>query len=337
MATSDIFRNISKFEAVIIRVPIRPMRLMMAMLACLACGTAQERPPLKVEVNLVNVAFSVRDAGGLLATHLTPDDFEVLEDGVPQKIEFFSRSAEIPLTLGLIVDFSGSQEHFLKPHHHDLQTFLDTVLGPGDRAFLVGFGNHLRLLSDFSASSADLMEGLKDFEHDKRHFPELGPEDEKRDLGTAFYDAIYYSTVDKLTRGSSGQKALIVFSDGEDNSSAHDILDAIEAAQSANVRVFAIRYTQREHGRLTARNKYGIREMNRIAHDTGGADFDAQERDLATWFRDIGDELRSSYELAYYPNGTGARDDSFRKIRIRAKRPGLTVRYKTGYFANAIQ
>jgi len=314
---------------------LRPLRVAIAILVCLACGLGQERPPLKVEVNLVNVAFSVRDAGGLLATNLTRDDFEVLEDGVPQKVEFFSRSAEIPLALGLIVDFSGSQEHFLKPHHRDLQTFLDTVLGPHDRAFVVGFGNHLRLLSDFSASSAELMEGLNEYEHDKGHFPELGPEDEKRDLGTAFYDALYYSTVEKLARAASGQKAMIAFSDGEDNSSAHDLLDAIEAAQSANVRVFAIRYTQREHGRLTARNKYGIRVMSRIAHDTGGADFDAQERDLAAWFKEIGEELRSSYELAYYPSGTAARDDSFRKISVRSKRPGLTVRCKTGYFPHA--
>jgi Ca-activated chloride channel family protein len=311
------------------------MRVAIAILACLAWGSAQEHQPVRVEVNLVNVAFSVRGAGGLLATHLTRDDLEVFDDGVPQRIEFFNRSAEIPLTLGLIVDFSSSQEHFLKAHHRDLQTFLDSVLGPRDRAFLLGFGNHLRLLSDFSGSSADLMEGLQDYEHDRRHFPELGPENEKRELGTAFYDAIYYSIEQKLAPATSGQKGLIVFSDGEDNSSAHHLLDAIEAAQGANVRVFAIRYTQREHGRLTARNKYGIGVMSRIAHDTGGADFDAQERDLATWFREIGEELRSSYELAYYPSGTGGRDDSFHKIKVRAKRPGLTVRCKTGYFAHA--
>ncbi len=316
------------------------MRALLALLACAICGIGQERPPLRVEVNLVNVAFAVRGADGALAANLARDDFEVLEDGVPQKIEFFARSADVPLALGLIVDFSGSQEHFVKDHHRHLQKFLDDALRPGDRAFLVGFGNHLRLLGDFASTSEQLMEASKQYEHDHGRFPELGPPDEDRDLGTAFYDALYYSVTEKLSNASSGQKALIVFSDGEDNSSAQDMLDAIEAAQRENVRVFGLRYTQREHGRLTARNKYGIRVMARAARETGGADFDVEQGDVQTWFREIADDLRSSYELAYYPStgpsigpSAGAADgDSFHKIAIRVKRPGLTVRCKTGYF-----
>ena len=274
------------------------MQFLLALLACAAPILGQEPVPLHVHVNLVNVAFSVRNADGALVTNLTRDDLEVFEDGVPQKIEFFARSADVPLSLGLVADFSGSQEHFLKPHHHDLQTFLDTVLGPRDQAFLLGFGNHLRLLSDFSPSSGQLMEALKQYEHGHGGFPEIGPHDEMREAGTAFYDAIYYSVVEKLADASGARKALIVFSDGEDNSSAHHMLDAIEAAQSENVRVYGIRYTQSEHGRLTARNKYGISVMHRIAEETGAADFDAREGDIRIWFEQIAEELRSSYELA---------------------------------------
>ena len=97
---------------------------------------AQEHP-IKVDVPLVNVGFSVRDSQGALVNNLEKDDFEVLEDAVPQKVAFFARSRDVPLTLGLIVDDSGSKDRFSKQHQHDLEVFLTDVLGPQDRAFLV--------------------------------------------------------------------------------------------------------------------------------------------------------------------------------------------------------
>ena len=302
----------------------RPALLLM--LFALACFSQEA---IRVNVNLVNVSFSIRDSRGALVDNLTKDDFEVLEDAVPQKIAFFSRSSDVPLTLGLIVDASGSQEHYSKQHKHDLEVFLQNVLGPKDRAFMLCFGNHLRLVSDLTQSSAEILDGLNRFEHDDKHFPELGPR-ESRDLGTAFYDSIFYS-VEKLAN-EKGRRALLIFSDGEDNSSSHDMMTIIEAAQSSNVMLFPIRYTQKEHGRLTARNKYGIRVMDRIAKETGGVVFDADVVDPHTYFHQIGEELHSSYELAYYPTNP-IKDDTFRKIVIRPKQDGLKVRTKTGYFS----
>jgi len=293
-----------------------------------AASAAQES--IRVDVNLVNVAFSVRDASGALVDNLTKDDFDVVEDAVPQKIAYFARSVDVPLTLGLIVDASGSQEHFTKKHQHDLEVFLKDVLGPKDRVFLVGFGNHIRLVSDFSQSSTDVMEGWKRYDKDTKHFPELGPP-EDRDLGTAFYDSIYYPVTEKLAR-ENGRRALLMFSDGEDNSSSHDMMTAIEAAQGANVLVFTIRYTEKEHGKLTARNQYGIRVMERIARETGGIHIDAEATDPHTYFRQIAEELRTSYELAYYPTNA-SKDETFHKVVIRAKQAGLKVRSKTGYFS----
>ena len=214
------------------------------------CAFAAAQESIRVDVNLVNVAFSVRDAGGALVNNLTKDDFEVAEDKVPQKIAFFAKSVDVPLTLGLIVDASGSQEHFAKKHEHDLEVFLKDVLGPRDRVFLVGFGNHIRLVSDFSRSGEEMMGAWKLYDKDTQHFPELGPK-EKRDLGTAFYDSIYYPVTEKLAN-ENGRRALLLFSDGEDNSSSYDMMTAIEAAQGANVLIFAIRYTEKEHGKLTA-------------------------------------------------------------------------------------
>ena len=298
--------------------------------AAVACLSQES---VRVNVNLVNVAFSMRDDHGALVDNLAKDQVEVFEDAVPQKIAFFARSTDVPLTLGLILDVSGSQDHFIKQHRHDLEVFLKEVLGPHDRAFIVCFGNHLRLVSDFSASSDDLIERLNAFKKGSRSFSEIGPK-ESRELGTAFYDSIYYSITDKMAT-ETGRKALLIFSDGEDNSSSHDMMTAIETAQAANVTLFSIRYTEREHGRLTARNKYGISVMERIAKETGGDQFDAEQTDPYSYFRQIGEELRHSYELAYYPTNP-VKDDTFRKIVLRPTQPGFAIRCKTGYYSRQL-
>lgn len=286
---------------------------------------------MKVKVKLVNVAFSARDAKGALMADLTKDDVEIFEDAVPQKISFFARSTDVPLTLGLILDDSGSQGHFSKQHEHDLRVFLDSVLGPQDRVFLVSFENKIKLVSDFTHSGAEVEAQMEKYNHDAKHFAELGEKGEKRELGTAFYDAIYYAIREKLA-DQSGRRAILLFSDGEDNSSAHDMMTTIEEAQAANVLVETIRYTEISHGKLNARNRYGIRVMDRIARETGGMNVDASTVAPETFLKQIAEELRNSFELAYYPSSPVG-DGTFRKIKIQPKRDGVTVRARTGYFA----
>jgi Ca-activated chloride channel family protein len=327
---------------------------------------AQDSLAIRVNVGLVNVTFTARDASGKLVGDLTKDDIEILDDGATQSISFFARSEDLPLSLGLIADVSGSQEPFLKKHHHDLDEFLKRVLTEKDRAFLVCFGNHVRLVSDFSSKRERLIDSLKDFDGKQRNgpYPDLGPK-ERRILGTAFYDALYLATAhlstaeqlvndgptdekpldesvdeksvsekvaDQREAAPAGpaRRALIVFSDGEDNSSAHHMLDAIEAAQSADAVIYGIRYTEIDKHGLNARNKYGTSVMNRIGRETGGRDFDAEKTDTKKAFAEIGEELRSSYELGYHSSNS---DGTFHKLLIRAKRPGIVIRAKTGYFA----
>lgn len=294
------------------------------------CPVSKAQSPIRVDVNLVNVAFTARDAKGALIGNLTKDDVELYEDAVPQKIDFFAKSTDLPLTLALIMDVSGSQEHFEKKHHKDLEVFLREVLGSKDRAFMVCFGNHLRLVSDYTNSADEILSNFQEFDKGKKHFPEIGPKEE-RELGTAFYDSIYYSVTEKLAQ-TGGRQAILMFSDGEDNSSSHNMMQAIEAAQSANVLFYAIRYTESKHRELNARNKYGISVMDRIAKETGGAHIDAQETDPHTYFRQIAEELRTSYELAYYPTNK-AKDGTFRKIVIKPKQEAVRIRAKTGYFS----
>jgi Ca-activated chloride channel family protein len=307
-----------------------------AVFLCASLGgatRAQEGAAIRTNVNLVSVSFTARDSRGALVDNLGQDDIEVLEDSASQKISFFGKSSDVPLTLGLIVDASGSQEHFSKKHERDLEIFLKRVLGPQDRVFLLCFGNHLRLVSDFTQSGEEVIRNLKEYEKSMGRFPEIGPR-EDRELGTAFYDSIYYSVVEKL-QNESGRKALLIFSDGEDNSSSHDMMTTLETAQGANVLLYTIRYTEtKRNGELTARNKYGIKVMDRLAKDSGGAHIDAKEMDPKEYFQQIADELRTSYTLGYYPTNP-MKDENFRRITVRAKQEGIKVRTKSGYFAHA--
>lgn len=300
------------------------------LLLALVC-VAQQNPRFSTEVTLVNVTCSVRSAGGQFVAGLDRDDFEILEDGVVQKVQFFARQSELPLSIGLIVDASGSQDKFVGRHARDTRTFLENVLRPSDKAFALCFGNHLRLVSDSTSSPDAILDGLARFEHGSRNMPEIGPKLE-RDLGTALYDAIYESIQEKMIGGDQRRRALIIFSDGEENSSEHDLMDAIHAAQNADTVLFGIRYTKMEHHRLTARNKYGIRAMDHLAKETGGATFDALHTDVRTAFEQIDTQLRTMYELAYAPTNP-AHDGSYRKLTIRMKPAGLTLRAKSGYFA----
>jgi len=144
--------------------------------------------------------------------------------------------------------------------------------------------------------------------------PELGPILE-RDLGTALYDAVYYPIQEKMKGGDQRRRALIIFSDGEENSSEHDLSDAISAAQNADTVLFGIRYTRMEHNHLTARDKYGIRTMDHLAQETGGATFDALKTDVGKAFDQIDMQLRTMYELAFASTNP-AHDGSYRKLTL---------------------
>jgi Ca-activated chloride channel family protein len=283
------------------------------------------------EVHLVNMTFSVRDPDGKTATGLGAGDFNVFEDGVRQEIRFFAREDQLPLSLGLIVDVSGSQDKFIKRHQHDIETFLKGILRPSDQAFAVCFGNHLRLVSDATSSASQITDGLRHFDKGDMTFPEIGPK-EDRELGTALYDAIYYSVEEKLRSETNRRRALILFTDGEENSSEHDLIDAISAAQDSDVLVFAVRYTEMRHGVMNARNKYGMRVLQHLASQTGGSDFDGLHTDLPLAFREISDELRSLYSIAYQSTNK-AQDETFRKVVIQPKQGNLTVHAKAGYYA----
>jgi Ca-activated chloride channel family protein len=296
---------------------------------------AQEVPVFQSETHLIDSTVSVHDASGGLVLDLKQDDLTILEDGVPQTIQFFSRAEQLPLSIGLVIDASGSQEKFIKAHERDIADFLRQTLTPEDKAFAVCFGNHLRLVSDWTAGSPDgqaaIATALHTYDKGSLDFPEIGPK-EDRDLGTALNDAVFYSTTEKMAGIEHRRKVLVVFSDGEENSSEHDLIDTMEAAQNANVMVYAIRYTELSHGKMNARDRYGMRELDHLTAQTGGKSYDSHAMKVSEAFAEIAGELRSLYAVAYHSTNP-ARDGQFRKVVIQARRPGIVVRARTGYYA----
>src|SRR5580693_8134888 len=134
-----------------------------ALMIVVAGGICLAQQPIRVRTNLVNVGFTARNPQGALVDTLTENDISVFEDGVKQKLAYLKRSVDAPLTLGLIVDTSGSQESEAKRHKHDIDLFLKSVLGPKDRVFLVFFENRIRMISDYSQSGDNLMERWDEF------------------------------------------------------------------------------------------------------------------------------------------------------------------------------
>lgn len=315
------------------RVP-RPAAALLVLLFCTSGSPAapQQTGDFRAEVDLVNISAVVRSSAGSLLTDLKADDFEIFEDGVPQTVRFFARESNLPLTLGLAIDVSGSQEKFIKQHNRDVEAFVNAVVRPSDKVFTLCFGNHLRLLNDGVSNGSAVSAALERFEKNSHHLPELGPR-EPRDLGTALYDAVYFLIAERLAGQKESRRALLLFSDGEENSSEHDLLDAIEEAQNNNTFVYSIRYTGRDGGHLTARNKYGIRAMSHLARLTGGAEFDALSTSLPAIFDEIGRELRAMYELGYISSRGEGHDGAFRTITVHCKQRGATVRTRTGYYA----
>ena len=292
---------------------------------------AQDVSVIKVETHLIDTTLGVRDADGRVVSGLTQEDFTVVEDGVPQKIRFFAHNNQLPLSIGLIIDESGSQEKFVKEHEKDIEAFLHQVLETNDQAFALCFGNHLRLVSDVTASAPAIVDGIHTFDKGNMDFPEIGPKEE-RELGTALYDAVFFSITEKLAAIRQRRKVLLIFSDGEENSSEHDLLDAIGAAQNADVLIYAIRYTELKHGKMDARDRYGVRALDHLTTQTGGETFDFHETKLKQDFNEIAGDLRSLYDVAYQSTNP-TRDGTYRKVVIQTTRPGLTVRARAGYYA----
>ena len=311
------------------------MRGLIAGLVAFMCGAgrvgAQQTSTLTVETHLIETTFTVRDVQDRPVTGLGSTDFSLTEDGVPQTIRYFGTERDRPLSIGLVIDSSGSQDKFTREHEREVKAFLQQVLTPADRAFAVCFGNHVRLVSDWTSNPGTLLDGVNRFHKGDRNFPEVGPE-EKRDLGTALDDAVYFSITEKMAEQKGRRRVLILFTDGQENSSEHDEVDALEAAEGGDVLVYAIRTTEHKPGRWGPRDRYGERLLAHVPGGSGARQFDAREISAEAAFAAIAADLRSMYEVGYYSTNQ-KRDGKFRQVTIAVKQGNQAVRARNGYTA----
>ena len=287
---------------------------------------------LKVNVNLVNLYFSVRDKNGFI-TNLKKDDCTISEDRQPQTTKNFTQEKNLPLTIGILLDTSGSQQNVLPLEQQSGATFLKNVLTPKDEAFLISFDINVDLLADYTNSPRELQRAL-DKATINTGAGTGSVTGNSRPRGTLLYDAVYLAAHDKL-RQEAGRKVLVMLTDGEDQGSQETLKSATEAAQKANALIYVILIADRGFYGGFNMGYSGAGDMDRMAKETGGRVINVGNngRKLEDAFAQIQDELRTQYLLSYTPTNPKA-DGSYRKIDLSCGK-GLKVQTRKGYYAIA--
>jgi len=287
-------------------------------------------PTFRKNVNVVNVFFTVKDHHGALQPNLTKDEFEVLEDGKPQPIKYFSAETNLPLTLGLLIDSSGSMQRMLPEEKVVATDFLRQVITEKDLAFVVSFDISVDLLQDLTSDIHLLRSGLDKAKINvgggSGGIPGLGqgPIPISKPKGTLLYDAIYVAS-DEVLGKQVGRKAMVILTDGVDEGSRLKLRDAIEAAQKADVICYVLLLSDPQYG-----SDMGV--MRQLTEQTGGRAIEVNNpKKIGDAFRQISSELRSQYSLGYTPENA-KRDGSFRKIEVKSKKD-YKVQARKGYYA----
>jgi VWFA-related protein len=292
----------------------------------------------KLQVNLVDMFFTVKDKQGNLVPHLTKDDCTVSEDKVPQKLKTFVAETHQPLTLGILLDTSGSQYRVLPLEQQVGGEFLERVLQKKDEAFLLSFDVNVDILQDFTNSARMLSHAMDKAQINTAGgggggipgagggtIPSIG-----QPKGTVLYDAVYLASNEKMNQ-ESGRKAMILLTDGEDEGSEHRIQEAIAAAQKSNVIVYTILIADRVfYGGF---GYSGYSAMKKLTEETGGRLIDVGNngKKLEDAFQQIEDELRTQYVATYTPSNLKL-DGTFRHVTVECK-DGMKVQVRKGYFA----
>lgn len=271
----------------------------------------------RVSVDLVNVLCSAFDRNtNSFVTNLARDDFSVYEDGQKQEIKNFARETNLPLTIAMLIDTSDSVAPKLKFEQEAAISFFQSILREKDRAMLVEFDSGVTLLQDFTSDPNKLAREIRKL---------------KAAGGTALYDAIYMACDEKMIR-ETGRKAMIILSDGDDESSNTTYQQALEMAIRAEATIFAISVSKGGFFGVEG-SKEGDTVLRDMARETGGrVFFPFKLSELDDNFRRINQELRSQFSIGYYSTNT-VRDGSFRKIEIRAAERGLQLEHRRGYYA----
>lgn len=296
--------------------------------AALAGGLVYAAPPgqIRVQVSLVNLFVTVRDKHKAIVTGLKQDDFQVFEDGQLQEITNFSAESNLPITLGMLIDTSGSETYTLSAEQEAASRFLGRVLRKGDLAMVMSFDTDVDLLADFTEDRARLDRAIRRAQINAPGSGAIiaqGPLPTSGSGGTDFYDAVYLAAHDKLS-DEAGRKAIVVLTDAEDTGSKMRLQDAIEAAQRTDTVV---------HILLVAADGGDQGVARKLTDETGGRTIVVRsEKNLEQAFDEISEELRSQYTIGYSPTNK-SHDGSYRKIKMEMKNKEYSGLTRRGYYA----
>jgi Ca-activated chloride channel family protein len=273
----------------------------------------------RVDVKLVRVTATVKDAGGGVVSGLTKDDFTVFDNGVRQEIAVFDRHTSQPLSIALLIDTSGSTNRELKFMTDSVGRFLRAVFrsgNPEDRVGLYSFNWQVTQHVDYSRR-------MEVFEQNLRKL--------KGEAGTSLYDAIYLAAGDIQER--NGRHVMVVVTDGGDTVSAKTYHEALRAVHDADAVLYSILVMPITND--AGRNIGGENALTGLAQSTGGKVFAPGLNGLDMVFDQILSDLRTQYLLGFYPKGVPLSKDPFHKIVIKTNKPNLRVLSRTGYYGDA--
>ena len=295
-----------------------------------------QMPTIKVDVDVVNILASVRDKRGALIPTLQKEDFTILEDGKAQPIKYFTKETDLPLTIGLLVDVSGSQRNLIDIERSAASQFFREVLRKKDLAFLISFGEENELLQDYTGSARLLTEGLGQLQVSSGvsgvhpgPVPTMGGP-----RGTVLYDAIYLAASEKL-KGEVGRKVIVVITDGVDQGSRMSRNQAIEAAQKSDAVIYSIDYSDPSaYGMFGGfGGGGGEAELRKMSDETGGRVYKVDRKHtLDSVFKELQDEMRSQYSIAYTPTNE-LKDGGYRHLEVRLANKDLKAQARKGYYA----
>jgi Ca-activated chloride channel family protein len=288
---------------------------------------------LKLNTELVNLVFTAVDKNNRAVGDIRQEEVTILEDGQPQPLFIFKREATLPINIAIVIDLSGSQEHTFAQEKMAASEFLRSILRPGkDAASILTFRADVDLVQGLTSRIDTLKRALDEIEFARR----FGTVSSRRQA-TALYDAVYIAADEVLSRDTYRsadenlitRRAMIVLTDGVDNASQRKLDQVIDRALRAGVVIYSIGIGDRFRFE-------GVREdvLRRLSEETGGrAYFPQGADDLMDDFRQIENEMRSQYLVAYSPSNT-ARDGRFRRIEVKlAGRTDVTIIHRRGYYA----
>lgn len=293
--------------------------LRLAALIPVACAlAAQEQPEtFRVDVRLVRMIVTVKNARGEVVGSLAREDFQITDNGVPQDLAVFERESAQPLSVALLYDASLSTIRDGKYKKTSVQKFVRTLFGggnPGDTLSLFSFNDEVTQRTQFTRDTGRLEKAVNGL-------PAAG--------GTALYDAVFLAARELERR--NGRHVLIVISDGGDTASRADFQQALEAVHRANGVLYAILVIPVAGD--AGRNLRGENAMITLSSWTGGKAFFPTPGDaLDHTFQDILRDLRTQYVIGYYPKNLPESKDRFHRVRVEVNHPDVVVYSRNGYY-----